>query len=416
MPLTTLKRFALLALWTTQFLPVFRPLRNQQFCFLWVATLFSNLGSWMQTMGAAWLMLQLNASPKMTALIQTAMTFPVFLLVIPAGLLADRYDRRTILLLTQIIMVLIALGLSSLISLGDINASLLLAGVFLLGCGVAVKMPIWQAAISSLVEPQDIQNAALLNGMSFNFSRSVGPALAGGLAFFGCMASIFWMNSLFLMGLAFAFLKWRLADKTCNTSLPKPPKSLKLADFKLILQTKNLRPLLLRVFLIFFGASCLWSLFPAFAALSLQMSSSFIGSLLGMIGLGGVIGGHLLPYLRHKWGIDRVTRLAAVILGAMLLLISFSQNRLFLWPVMMMAGVGWVFAVSGLNGVMQSMFPSALRARAISVYLMAMYAGSTAGSLSWGVLSTNETMRGSFASAGLILIICGIALKCWPIS
>lgn len=134
-------------------------------------------------MGAAWLMLQLNAFPKLVAFTQTAMTFPVFLLVIPAGVLADHYDRRTILLLTQTIMVLIAFGLSSLISLGSINASLLLVGVFLLGCGIAVKMPIWQAAISNLVEPQDIQNAAILNGMSFNFSRSVGPTLAGGLAF-----------------------------------------------------------------------------------------------------------------------------------------------------------------------------------------------------------------------------------------
>lgn len=158
---------------------LWRPLQNRRFRDLWIANAVSNLGAWIQTMAAAWLMLHLSASAQMVAWVQAAMTFPIFLLVVPAGILADLKDRTTFLLLTHIGMALVAIGMGILTVFDMMSAHFLLVGTALLGCGAALTMPAWQAAVASLVEPADIHSAAALNGISFNLARAAGPALPG---------------------------------------------------------------------------------------------------------------------------------------------------------------------------------------------------------------------------------------------
>lgn len=386
------------------------PLYNERFRSLWIANGISNLGTWMQGMGAAWLMVQLSSSSQMVALIQTAMTLPIFLLVVPAGILADRFDRRSYLLATHVAMAIAAFGLSIIIALEAVTPSLLLLGTFLLGCGAAMTMPAWQAATSSLVEPTEIHSAAALNGMSFNFARTLGPALAGLIAQISAIALIFWMNAASYLALIFVFWRWRSTSANAITG-PKAPRKSRSFGFGHILQHERFIALLVRTFLIFFGASSMWSLLPAFAGLELHMNASSVGLLMGTIGAGAIVGGMLLPSLKARVGIDRLTRIAAALLGFALFLAACNVNYFALWLAMVLTGMGWAFIVSGLNGTAQSTFPVQIRGKAISVYLMAMYGGTTSGSWTWGLISTSYGVPYTFVAAATMLLICAWALK-----
>ncbi|NLH82453.1 MAG: MFS transporter [Phyllobacteriaceae bacterium] len=392
------------------------PLRNERFRSLWLANLVSNLGTWMQGMGAAWMMVQLSMSPQLVAWVQTAMTLPILLIVVPAGLVADHTDRRTFLFFTHFGMAVTALALGILATGGGMTPTLLLSGTFLLGCGTAMTMPAWQAAISTLVDPAEIHSAATLNGMSFNFARTIGQALAGWVAQIWAVGVIFWLNAVSFLGLVFVFWRWRFAANGGETRPLAPRRPQMLAGFHTILASVGFRALLLRTFLIFFGASCMWSLLPAFAGIQLRLDAPGVGLLMSAIGAGAVAGGGLLPSLNARIGIGRLTSLAAALLGVSLLSLTAEGRFGSIWFSMAATGVGWAFVVSSLNGTAQSMFPVEIRARAISIYLMAMYGGTTVGSWTWGVLSASHGMNFTFVVAGAMLLVSALFMNRWSIT
>ncbi|MFC7067932.1 MFS transporter [Brucella rhizosphaerae] len=395
--------------------PLWAPLRNRLFRSLWMANTVSNLGTWMQGMGAAWLMAQLSQSTQMVALVQTAVTLPVFLFVVPAGILADRTNRASFLLVTHGIMALGALGLGIVISSGQVTPGILLLGTFLIGSGAALTMPAWQAAVSTLIEPQQIHSAAALNGMSFNFARTVGPAAAGFIAQAATVAAIFWINAVSFFGMIFVFWRWRAEGGFTTKEQAKTSNAASSFVFASIMRHNAFRSLLLRTFICFFGASSMWSLLPAFAALNLNMKASEVGLLMGTIGAGAVLGGVLIPNAKAKLGINHLIGLASLKLGLALIFTAWNGVIGIIWLSMVLTGVGWAFIVSGLNGTAQIMFPKEIRARAISTYLMAMYGGTTLGSFFWGVLSSHTGVNTTFLIAGTLLILSPLLGLRWKV-
>jgi MFS family permease len=155
------------------------PLRQPLFRALWIAAVASNIGTWMQNVGAAWLMTSLAPSPAMVALVQAATTLPVFLVGLPAGAVADVVDRRRLLLVTQGWMLCAAALLGALTLLNAITPWSLLLLTFALGLGAAMNAPAWQAIIPELVHPRELKPAVTLNGVGYNVARALGPALGG---------------------------------------------------------------------------------------------------------------------------------------------------------------------------------------------------------------------------------------------
>ena len=298
-------------------------------------------------------------------------------------------------------------GLSLLITYKTITPISLLFVMFLLGCGAAMRMPAWKTIMSSLVTHAETHNAATLNGMSFNFARAVGPALAGLIALSANISLIFWSNTLSVLGMAFVISPWRLAHAVPHWSSCKQAASPHNHGFSLILCTKKFQALLLRTFCIFFGTSSIWSLLPAFAGIQLRMSLLSTGLLLGIIGAGAVLGGFFIPLLKARLGSDRLTCSASILIGLALLLISLTHGFLPLCFALMIIGFGWAFLVSSLNGTAQSMFPVGIRARALSIYLMSMYGGTSLGGWVWGYLSVHQGLCFSFFTSGFFLFICG---------
>ena len=171
------------------------PFRIRVFRYVWFATLISNIGSWMHEVGAGWLMAMLSTSPIMVALVQTATTMPVFLLAIPAGALADIFDRRLYLITALLWMMFIAFVLGILTIIGITNEWILVVLTFALGIGTAMMMPALASITPELVPRPELHKAVALNAMGINLSRAIGPACAGVIIAAAGSGAVFLINA-----------------------------------------------------------------------------------------------------------------------------------------------------------------------------------------------------------------------------
>src|SRR3954464_157780 len=188
------------------------PLRRTWFRARWTAQFVANTGTWAQTVGAQWLMGDVGGTALQIALVQTAATFPVFLLVIPAGALGDVVDRRRLLLLSQTLMLLSAAALAVVTAVGVVSPNRLLALTALLAVGQALAAPCFQAIQPELVAREEVPQAALLNGANANVARAVGPAIGGLLIAAAGPAAAFALNALSFLGVVAVLYRW-----------PRPP-------------------------------------------------------------------------------------------------------------------------------------------------------------------------------------------------
>src|SRR5579863_6552248 len=187
------------------------PLREPLFRSLWIAAVVSYTGTWMQNVGAGWLMTQLTTSPLMVSLVQAAAAVPVFLVVLPAGALADMVDRRRLLLFTQGWMVVAAAALGVLTLFHAVDPWVLLVFTFLLGLGAVMNDPAWQAITPEVVSPARHASAVALNSAGFNVARAVGPALGGVVVAAAGSGWSFLLNALSFFGVIYFLWRWKQA-------------------------------------------------------------------------------------------------------------------------------------------------------------------------------------------------------------
>src|SRR5258705_13457252 len=173
------------------------PLRNTLFRNLWIASIVSNLGTWMHDVGAGWLMTSLSSSPSMVALVGAADSLPVMLLALPAGAIAAIVDRRRLLIGVQLYFLIVIGTLATLTALDLTTPWVLLAFTFAVGVGTAITMPAWAAIVPELVPADELPSAVALNSIGINVSRAIGPAIAGVLVAAGGAVPVVFPDSLF---------------------------------------------------------------------------------------------------------------------------------------------------------------------------------------------------------------------------
>src|SRR6266567_5352721 len=189
------------------------PLRNSLFRSLWIATIVSNVGTWMQDVGSGWLMTSLSSSPAMVALVEAADSIPLMLLALPAGALADIVDRRRLLIAIQVYLLVTAGALGVLTLLDMMTAWMLLGFIFALGVGTAMMLPAWSAIVPELVPAEQMPSAVALNSVAINAARAVGPAIAGVLVAAVGAWLVFLLNALSYLGILAVLLRWRREHK-----------------------------------------------------------------------------------------------------------------------------------------------------------------------------------------------------------
>jgi len=382
---------------------ILAPLRAPVYRALWIATLASNVGTWMQDVGAAWLMTSLSPSPGMVALVRTASSLPMFLLALPAGALADVVDRRVLLLITQTWMLLSAVTLGALTLAGVTTPGILLGVTFTLGLGTALNAPAWQAIIPELVAREHIASAVSLNSISINLARSVGPAIGGLLIAATGPAWTFLLNAASFCGVVIVLYGWRRRHNESVLPTERIAGAMR-AGLRYVRHAPAVRVLLLRSGAFIFFGSALWALLPSLARFELGRGPAGYGILLGFFGVGAVAGAGILPRLRARFSVNNLVRAASLVFAVSLLLLAWAHRPGATDLFMVAAGAVWLMLLSTFNSSLQTLVPGWVRGRAMAVSILVFFGGMAFGSVLWGYVAelTSLPVALTIAAGGIL--------------
>jgi MFS family permease len=380
------------------------PLRHAIFRWLWIASVASNVGTWFQNVGASWMMTTLSPSPALVALVQAATSLPMFLLSLPAGAVADVLDRRRLLILTQGWMTAAAFGLWAFTAAGATTPWILLGFTFLLGLGAALNGPAWQASIPEMVEREDLPAAVTLGSIGFNIARALGPALAGLVVASAGVAVTFLVNAISFLGVLIVLFTWRRPVEEAMLPAERIWGAMTTGLRYVRHAPEVVAPIVRGCTFVFCGSS-LWAFLPLVAKDELKAGPEGYGLLLGALGVGAVTGALVLPRLKRDNSMDGVVAVATVVFTAATLALAYVKSFWLLMLAMLLAGGAWLSLLSSLNVAVQTVVPSWVRGRALSVYMLVFYAGLAGGSALWGVvgdhLGTSTALM--LSAAGMIV-------------
>lgn len=362
------------------------PLKHSPFRELFAAQLLSNIGTWMQTVAAQWLMLTLEHSVLMVALVQTAISLPVVLLALPAGALGDIVDRRRLLIASQVLAVAAAGALAGLTLADKIGAWSLLGLTLAVGVGDALRRPAWQALQPQLVPREQIGQAAALNSANMNVGRAVGPALGGILVATAGAGWAFGVNAISYLAVLAVLLPWRNEQERSGLG-PERIGAAVRAGARYVKSSPRLRSVLMRSALFLTFASALWALLPVAANRQLGLGSGGYGLLLGAVGVGAVLGAGILPSLRARRSADAVVSLATAAFAAACVGLATFNVVAPVLVLLVLAGVGWVLTLGVLMGSAQTILPSWVAARGMAVFLLVFHGGQAGGAVLWGTVA-----------------------------
>jgi MFS family permease len=387
------------------------PLRESLFCSLWIASLISYTGTWMRNVAAGWLMTQLTTSPLMVSLVQAAYTLPVFLVILPAGALADLMDRRKFLLVTQGWMVVAAALLGIFTLLGTITPWILLSFTFVLGLGAVMNDPAWQAITPEIISVERHAPAVALNSVGYNVARAVGPALGGFVVAAAGSGIAFLLNSATFFGVIFFLYRWKRPQHE-HVEGGRVVDAMRVG-LRYGWKTPMVRCVLVRTGAFSLAASPMLALLPILAR---PHGATGYGLLLGSFGLGALVGAAALPRLRNYLSIDGLVMPAIVVFAAM----TFAAGRVvaFGWLnlVLFVSGVAWIGILACLNVVAQTMSPPNMRARALSMYILVLQGGMAVGSAAWGAVASRVGVPDALLGSALALVLGLFTVRRYPLT
>ena len=378
---------------------LWRPLRSLNFRNLLLANVVSDVGTFMQSVGAAWLMVSLNAGPMYVALTQTASALPFFLLALPAGAIGDIVDRRKLILYAEIWMVTVSAVLAT-VTIGGLKSPLvLLVLTFFLSSGDAFESPTWRAVLPELVEKEDLAAASALNGIEFNFARAIGPALAGAVVTLAGVGTAFLINTVSFAGVIFVVARWKHSAVKRAT----PPETIAgatRAAIRYIRHSPEIRTVLARSGMVMFFASGVLALLPSIAR-RISGSSLGYGLLLGAFGGGAVLGALGLQRVRSRLPANVVISSGIALFGLATIATGILRALWSLAPAMLVAGAAWVSFLSLFNVQLLNRAPDWVRARVLAVSMLVFQGAVAAGSAVWGAVAGRAGMSQALLWAGL---------------
>ncbi|MGX6601154.1 MFS transporter [Micromonosporaceae bacterium Da 78-11] len=381
---------------------------------LWVAVLAGNVGTWMQTVGAQWLVVHRPDAATWVSLVQAATTLPVVLLALPSGALADTFDRRRLLLGVQVGLFLTGVLLTVLTALDRMPPALLLVFTLLFGVGQALTLPTWQAVIPEVVPRDELAAASALGAVNTNLARSAGPAVAGLLVAHLGPAAVFGLNALSFGVFALALLCWRRPART-GAGQPERFGPALRAGGRYVRYSPVVRALLARVALFVLPGSVIWGLLPLVAHQGLGLGASGYGILLAALGLGAIVGALLMPRVRRWMTPGQLIVAAGLGYGLALIVIALSADPVVVAGVLVLAGLAWMTLVSRMNATLQLFLPTWVRARGFGIYQVVFAGGQAIGALLWGQVTELTDLRTSYLAAAVLMLLGTATVRWLPV-
>jgi MFS family permease len=384
------------------------PFRQRWFAAMWSAQFVSNIGSWMQTVGAQWLMLSLTGSATYVALVQTASGVPVVLFAVLAGVAGDLVDRRHLLLVTQGLMLLAAAALGALALAGLVTPWVLLALVFAVGTGSALTAPTWQVLQPELVPPGERQQAISLGSVNQNLARAVGPAIGGIVLAATSAGTDFLINAASFLVVIAVIWRWRSTRPVQTMPREHVGEAIR-AGGRFVAASPALRVILARAFIFIFFAASVWALLPLIAERQLHLGSGGYGLLLGSVGIGAVAGAAVLPRLRARLAAGGVLTAGSLGLAVVALILAYVHVAAVVAVALVVGGLAWILALSTLSSLYQLTLPGWVKARGMAFYLVVFQGGNAVGSAVLGVSAQHLGLSPT-------LLISALALALGPLA
>jgi MFS family permease len=372
------------------------------------------IGTWMQTVGAQWMLVDQPDAATLVSLVQTATMLPILLLAVPAGVLADLVDRRRMLIVVQLFQAAAAAVLTLLTLAGQMTPALLLTLTFVLGCGSAVTVPTYSAVIPELVSRDQIPAASALNSISINLARALGPALAGVLVAQAGPTTVFGLNALLIAVFAVTLVLWRRRPDEDEHD-PEPFLAALRAGGRYVRHSPAMRRFMLRAALFILPGVALWALLPLVANLQLNMNAAGYGLLLAALGVGAVTGGITMPWLRTRLSDNQLLGAASTAYGAALVVVALVRNLPTVATALVVAGIAWMIALANINAIVQMFLPRWVRARGLGTYQVVFLGGQAIGALLWGIVAENFGLVTTFLTAAALTGAGAATVLVWPL-
>ena len=381
------------------------PFRHRAFTVIWIATVVSNIGGWMYSVAAGWLMTSLDSNAFIVAMVQVANSLPMFLFAIPAGALADIVNQRRFLIVGESTITVVTTAFAALVWLHLITPASLLLFSFVVTVGSAMTAPAWQSVVAKLVTKPDLPSAVAANSVGINVSRAIGPALGGIIIGAAGIAAPFWLDAFSNIGVIAALIWWRAPTKSASALPPESFGSAIRTGLRYARYNPYLRATLIRTMAFFVFGSAYWALLPLVARTQIAGGPALYGVLLGAIGASAVCSAFLLRRLRRKLGADYLV--AAASLGTALATALFAVARQPATAIVasFIAGGSWIVAVASLNVSAQVALPEWVRGRGLAMYVTVMFGALSVGSAIWGQLAVAAGLP-----AALLLASTGAAI------
>ena len=391
------------------------PLGNPTFRSLWLGVLISAIGTWMQTVGAQWLLVDQPNAAVLVSLVQAATTLPVMLLALPGGVLADSFDRRRLLLAVQGYFFVVGVALALLTVAGQITPVLLVVFTVALGAGVAVQQPAWGATIPEIVPRSQLRAASSLDLVNVNVSRALGPALAGlVIAHAGGVSVVFALNAVSVLPLAVALLtRGRRRGRPAVRRERFVPAV--RAGGRFVWHEPVVRRLLLRAVVFVAPATALWALLPVIATQRLGLGADGYGALFAALGAGAILGALVLRRAVERLSVNGTIATAGVLYAASLAVIVVVPVFPAALATLVVTGVAWMAVTSTLQAELQLVLPTWVRARGVALYTMTFMGAQTIAALVWGVLANRLGVAPAILLAAAAVLAGVVAGLVWRV-
>ena len=388
------------------------PLRLPAFRALWAGSAIYFTGNAMQVMAASWLMVELTGSSFLAALVQTAVFLPMFLLALPAGVLADTTDRRLLILRSLAVQVCVVAVLSLLAVLGWAGPATLLVFTFAAGCCTALLSPAWNTSVADTVPRQDMPQAITAMSIAWNSARALGPSIAG---FVFAWLSAGWVFALTVASAVAMVQVVRLWPPAPHAKSLLPAERLwsgTVAGLRYARHSPLILAQLLRTIAYSGAGSALWALLPAIAALRLNLGAAGFGFLMGCLGTGAVAAGLVLGKLRARLGLERLVGLGGVVFASVMVIAAFVRVPIVVFVSLAIGGAAWMAVMATFNTATQSSAPPWVRSRAVALHTLSALGSFALGSAFWGALSGFVGLPATLVLAAMAMT-AGLFLARW---
>jgi MFS family permease len=362
------------------------PLRHSVFRRIWLASLLSNLGLLIQGVGAAWAMTQMTSTANKVALVQTALMLPIMLISMPAGAIADMHDRRIVALVSLLISLTGASALTVLAWFNLITPNALLLFCFIVGTGMALMGPAWQASVSEQVPPETLPAAVALNGISYNIARSFGPAIGGIIVATSGAVAAFAVNAVLYLPLLTVLFLWNRVHEPSRLPRERLNRAM-VSGVRYITNSPSIKIVLTRTLVTGIIGGSVSALMPLIARDLLHGGAQTYGVMLGAFGMGAVIGALNIGTVRKQMSGEAAVRACTISLAGAICAVALSTSAILTAIALVLAGAVWMLAVALFNIGVQLSAPRWVAGRSLAAFQASIAGGIAIGSWGWGGLT-----------------------------